>query len=133
MTQIMDILALHTGTLHSDDVQTAEISMVADRTAVRNEIVGQCRHTANKSMMANTRELVNSRTAAENGVMTDFDVATNHNVVSKCDVIANIAIMRDVCIGEKLAIVANARVTTATVRTAVHSNTFAYKAVIANN
>ncbi len=133
MAQIVNIFSLHARTLHADNVQTTQIGVVADSTAVGNEIMGECSHTANKRMMTNARELMNSGTATKNGMMADFHMPADHHVVGECDVIADIAVVSDMCISKKLTIVANACISATAVRTAMHGDTFADKTVCAND
>ena len=105
----MDALAGNSGPLHADQIEPCQVSTVAHGGAKWDDIAFDAGHATNKGVMPNPTELVNARATAKNDVITDLTMPRDHRVVGKNHAIADDAVMSDVGIGKKCAIVANLR------------------------
>ena len=77
----MDIGARKATALQADDVEARQVGAIAERHAVRNEIVLEPRHAADESVRPDARKLNDRRAAADDGVVADGAMSGKHDVV----------------------------------------------------
>jgi hypothetical protein len=114
---------------HSNQIEPGQVSPVAHCRPKGDNITLNARHATDEGVMANAAELMDAGTAAKDDVITDFTVPGCHGIVGEDHPIANAAVMGNVGIGQKCAIVADGGHKATAFRTGVHRHAFANGAI----
>ena len=105
--QVVDLLAREAAPAQPDDVEAREMGAVADRHAVRDDVVLDARHAADEGVLADAHELVHGRRRRRGWRSRRSAMAGEHHVVGADDVVADLAVVRDVRVDEEQAVVAD--------------------------
>src|SRR5690606_27746041 len=76
--EIVDCLPRKAAPLKPDDVEPGEMGAIADRHAVRDQVVLEPRQPSKEGVSANPSELNDRRPAAKDGVVPDRAVSRQH-------------------------------------------------------
>src|SRR5690606_6701767 len=103
----INVGARNPGALHAYDVEPAQPRVVARYYAVGDDVASDGGAPADKGVVADAGHLVDGGKTADYDIVADLDMAAERRDIGHGDVVANDAVMRDVGIGEEVAVVAH--------------------------
>jgi len=128
----MDLFARETVTLEAHDVESGQDGTIAERHAVRDEIILDPRHATDKRVSADANKLMHGAKTAENRVLAHGDMSGEGRIVDHDYMVGELAVVGDMRADHQEAVGTDAGDTTAALGARIDGDVFANDSVIAD-